>query len=162
MGMREAYMEERAKKLVTVIAMTLAIVALLGQVLVDVVRRQRSREVCVAVLYENYIRCDNGVDHYRQTVRIESPTDVERLELAPYAGGRMCIDVTDNCRLSEETLTRLRDWAATNGLAEIHFRSNVTLRGIENVMPDGGTTSKDEMATDMLEERLMVPTLYGE
>ena len=74
MGMREAYMEERAKKLVTVIAMTLAIVALLGQVLVDVVRRQRSREVCVAVLYENYIRCDNGVDHYRQTVRIESPT----------------------------------------------------------------------------------------
>ena len=67
--------------------------------------------------------------YYRQTVKIESPDDVERLELSPYAGGRMFIHVTDTCRLSDEILARLRDWATTNGLSEVSIiRNHETLR----------------------------------
>ena len=102
-------------KIAITIVMLAVSAAMICYVLVDVARRLHSRERCVAVLYEDSIRCDNGVDHYRQTVKIESPDDVERLELAPYAGGRMFVHVTDTCRLSDETLVRLRDWATTNG-----------------------------------------------
>ena len=78
---------ERMVKIAITIVMLAVSAAMICYVLVDVARRLHSRERCVAVLYEDSIRCDNGVDHYRQTVKIESPDDVERLELAPYAGG---------------------------------------------------------------------------
>ena len=121
---------EKKVKIANAIVMLVVSAASICYVLVDVWRRQRSREQCVAVLYEDCIRCDNGVDHYRQTVKIESPDDVERLELAPYAGGRMFIHITDNCRLSDEILARLRDWATTNGLSEVSIiRNHATLRG---------------------------------
>ena len=117
-------------KIAATIAMFAVSVASICYVPVDVWRRQHSREQCVAVLYEDSIRCDNGIDHYCQTVKIESHDDVERLELAPYAGGRMFIHVTDNCRLPDEILARLRDWAATNGLSEVSIiRNHATLRG---------------------------------
>ena len=120
----------RAK--ISAAVLMIAVIAALCCVLADMMRRQRSRAVCVAVLYEDCIRCDNGVDHYRQTVKVESPADVERLELAPYAGGRMFVHVADNCRLADETVARLRDWATTNGLAEVSIiRRHVTLRGTE-------------------------------
>ena len=119
---------EKAKITATIVMFAVC-AALICDVFVAVVRRQRSREQCVAVLYEDCIRCDNGIDHYRQTVKIESPDDVERLELAPYAGGRMFIHVTDTCRLSDEILVRLRDWATTNGLSEVRIiRNHETLR----------------------------------
>ena len=121
-------MRESAKIAATIVMFAVC-AASLCSVLVDMVRRQRSREHCVAVLYEDCIRCDNGIDHYRQTVKIESPDDVERLELAPYAGGRMFIHITDNCRLPDEILVRLRDWATTNGLSEVSIiRNHATLR----------------------------------
>ena len=121
---------ERMVKIAITIVMLAASAALICGVLVDVVRRQHSRERCVAVLYEDCIRCDNGIDCYRQTVKIESLDDVERLELAPYAGGRMFIHVTDTCRLPDEILVRLRDWATTNGLSEVRIiRNHETLRG---------------------------------
>ena len=126
----EMSVNERMAKIVTAIVMLVVSAASICYVLVDVWRRQHSREQCVAVLYEDSIRCDNGIDYYCQTVKIESPDDVERLELAPYAGGRMFIHVTDTCRLSDETLVRLRDWATTNGLSEVSIiRNHATLRG---------------------------------
>ena len=120
---------EKMAKIAATIAMLAVSAASICFVLVDVWRRQHSREQCVAVLYEDCIRCDNGIDYYRQTVKIESPDDVERLELSPYAGGRMFIHVTDTCRLSDELLARLRDWATTNGLSEVSIiRNHETLR----------------------------------
>ena len=120
---------EKMAKIAATIAMLAVSAAMICYVLVDVWRRQHSREQCVAVLYEDCIRCDNGIDYYRQTVKIESPDDVERLELSPYAGGRMFIHVTDTCRLSDEILARLRDWATTNGLSEVSIiRNHETLR----------------------------------
>ena len=120
-------------KIAIAIAMLAVSAAMICYVLVDVARRLHSRERCVAVLYEDSIRCDNGIDHYRQVVKIESPDDVERLELAPYAGGRMFIHVTDTCRLSDETLVRLRDWATTNGLSEVSIiRNHATLHGTDS------------------------------
>ena len=119
-----------AAKISAAVLMIAVIAAALCCVLADMKRRQRSREVCVAVLYEDCIRCDNGIDYYRQTVKIESPDDVERMELSPYAGGRMFIHVTDTCRLSDEILARLRDWATTNGLSEVRIiRNHETLHG---------------------------------
>ena len=119
---------ERMAKIVVIVMLAVS-AASICFVLVDVWRRQHSREQCVAVLYEDSIRCDNGIDHYRQTVKIESPDDVERLELAPYAGGRMFIHVTDTCRLPDEILARLCDWATTNGLSEVSIiRNHETLR----------------------------------
>ena len=121
---------EKMAKIAATIAMLAVSAASICYVLVDMVRRNHSRECCVAVLYEDCIRCDNGIDHYRQTVKIESPNDVERLELAPYAGGRMLIHVTGTCRLSDEILARLCDWATTNGLSEVSIiRNHATLRG---------------------------------
>ena len=126
----EMSVNARIAKIAITIAMLAVSVASICYVLVDVWRRQHSREQCVAVLYEDSIRCDNGIDYYRQTVKIESPDDVERLALAPYAGGRMFIHVTDTCRLSDEVLVRLRDWATTNGLSEVRIiRNHETLRG---------------------------------
>ena len=120
--------EKMTKMIITIIILAVS-VASICYVPVDVWRRQHSREQCVAVLYEDSIRCDNGFDHYCQTVKIESHDDVERLELAPYAGGRMFIHVTDNCRLPDEILARLRDWATTNGLSEVSIIHNhATLR----------------------------------
>ena len=124
---------EKKVKIANAIVILAVIAVPLCYVLVDVVRRHHSREQCVAVLYEDCIRCDNGVDHYRQTVKIESPDDVERLELAPYVGGRMFVHITDNCRLPDEILARLHDWATTNGLAEVSIiRNYATLRGKDN------------------------------
>jgi len=133
---------QRAAKISAAVLMIAVIVAALCCVLADMKRRRRSREVCVAVLYEDCIRCDNGVDHYRQTVKVESPADIERLELAPYAGGRMFVHIADNCRLADETVARLRDWATTNGLAEVSIvRSGATLRGTEKIAAQNGSST---------------------
>jgi hypothetical protein len=121
-----------------VAALVCVVAALLCVSLVDFVQRPRSRKLCVAVLYEDCIRCDNGYDNFRQTVRVASSDDVERLELAPYAGGKMAVHVLDDCSLTEETLSRLRAWAMTNGLVEVNIvHSRATLRGSART-PSGG------------------------
>ena len=113
-----------------VAALVCVATALLCVLLVDFVQRPRSRKLCVAVLHEDCIRCDNGYDNFRQTVRVASSDDVERLELAPYAGGKMAVHVLDGCSLTEESLSRLRAWAMTNGLVEVNIvRSHATPRG---------------------------------
>ena len=128
-GKIEMSVNKKRMKIAATIAMLAVSAAMICYVLVDVARRLHSRERCVAVLYEDSIRCDNGIDHYRQVVKIESHDDVERLELAPYAGGRMFIHVADSCRLSDEVLARIHDWAITNGLSEVSsIRNHEKLR----------------------------------